>query len=57
MPNRDNISNLTVVDNREITGTGYDLKVGAIFRPVEDSPFRIGVSVATPTWYDLTTSN
>lgn len=56
-PNVDNIEWLGVADEREITGTGYDIKVGAIFRPVEDSPFRIGVSVATPTWYDLTTSN
>lgn len=57
LPNQDNIGSLTAVDSREITGTGYDLKLGAIFRPIEDSPFRIGVSVATPTWYDLTTSN
>lgn len=44
-------------DERKIKGTGYDIKAGFIFRPVEDSPFRIGVSVATPTWYDLTSSN
>ena len=25
--------------------------------PVEESPFRIGLSVSTPTWYDLTSSN
>lgn len=56
-PNVDNIEWLGVADDREITGTGYDIKVGAIFRPVEDSPFRVGVSVATPTWYDLTTTN
>lgn len=56
-PNIDNIGQLAVVDDREITGTGFDVKAGVIFRPVEDSPFRIGVSVATPTWYDLTTTN
>ena len=44
-------------DYRNITGTGYDLKFGAIVRPIEESPFRIGVSIATPTWYDLTSSN
>ena len=55
--NRDNIEWLGVADEREITGTGFDVKLGAIFRPIEDSPFRIGVSVATPTWYDLNTSN
>ena len=55
--NADGIAGLTLIDNRKITGTGVDLKFGAIFRPIEDSPFRIGLSVATPTWYDLTTSN
>lgn len=48
---------VTVGDSRSITGTGFDVKVGAIFRPFENSPFRIGVSVATPIWYDLTTEN
>ena len=48
---------LTVNDERRITGTGYSLSAGVIFRPVENSPFRIGLSVSTPTWYDLTTEN
>lgn len=48
---------LTVCDSRTITGTGYDVKAGIIIRPVEASPFRIGLSVATPTFYKLTTSN
>lgn len=34
-------------------GTGLDLKVGAIFRPLEDSPFRIGLAIHTPTWFQL----
>lgn len=51
------IGSVTVCDDREISGTGYDVKVGAIFRPVEDSPFRLGVSVASPTFYDLTSRN
>ncbi len=44
-------------DDRKITGTGIDVKAGIIFRPVEESPFRIGISVSTPTWYELTTTN
>lgn len=32
---------------------GVDVKFGAIFRPIEDSPFRFGVSVHTPIWYNL----
>lgn len=50
------IGSSTLTDDRRITGTGFDVKAGVIFRPVEDSPFRIGLSVATPTWYDLTSS-
>jgi hypothetical protein len=44
-------------DERKITGTGINLKFGAIFRPVEESPFRIGAYIHTPTWYELTSSN
>ena len=46
-----------VCDDRKISGTGVDLKAGIIFLPVDESPFRVGLSVSTPTWYDLTSSN
>lgn len=45
---------LMVHDEKTITGMGVDVKLGAIFLPIENSPFRIGLSVATPTWYSLT---
>lgn len=35
-------------------GTGIDLKLGTIIRPFEYSPFRIGLAVHTPTWYNVT---
>ena len=35
-------------------GSGFNVKLGAIFRPIEDSPFRLGFAVHTPTWYELT---
>ncbi len=35
------------------TGSGYDLKFGAILRPFVESSFRIGVSATTPTVYSL----
>lgn len=41
----------------ENSGEGVDLKLGMIFRPFEDSPFRIGFSVHTPTWYRMTLAN
>lgn len=45
---------LMVHDEKTITGMGVDFKLGAIFLPIENSPFRIGLSVATPTLYSLT---
>lgn len=47
----------TFAENTEylkMTGTGYDIKMGVIFRPFETSNFRVGLYVNTPTWYDLT---
>lgn len=48
---------ITIADERRISGTGFDVKAGVIFRPVEESPFRIGFSIASPIWYDLETEN
>ena len=55
--NANNIPGFTLNDSREITGTGFDVKFGAIVRPMAESPFRLGAYVHTPVWYDLTTSN
>ena len=43
----------TLENNMMLKGSGYNLKVGAIFRPFKYSPFKIGLSVHTPTWYNL----
>lgn len=51
------IGDVAMNDERKITGTGFDVKAGLIFRPAEESPFRVGLYVHTPTWYDLTTRN
>lgn len=40
-----------------IKGSGVDVKFGAIFRPFESSPFRIGLAIHTPTFYNLTYEN
>lgn len=55
--NPENFGGIYVEDSREITGSGFDIKAGVIVRPIESSPFRIGLSVASPTWYDLKTTN
>ena len=51
------IGSVAISDYRKIKGTGYDITGGVIIRPIEESPFRIGLSIATPTWYELTPSN
>lgn len=38
-------------------GDGFDLKLGFIARPFEDSPFRIGAYIHTPTWCRMTDAN
>lgn len=37
----------------QIKGSGFDFKFGAIFRPFENSPLRIGLAFHTPTFYSL----
>ena len=48
---------LVVGDERTVEGTGYDIKAGIIVRPIDESAFRIGGYIHTPTWYSLTTEN
>ena len=45
------------IDTRRIEGTGIDVKAGIIVRPIEASPFRFGLYVSSPTWYELTADN
>ena len=52
-----NMDYVLMTDNHKITGVGYDVKAGVIVRPIEESPFRVGLSIATPTFYKLTTQN
>lgn len=46
-----------ITNNHKISGYGYNVKAGIIFRPLAESPFRIGAAVSTPTFYKLTTDN
>ncbi len=56
IPNSEGLEKLGLQSERLLSGTGFDMTFGVIFRPVATSPFRMGVSVTTPTWYDLTSS-
>ena len=51
------VGDVTINDQRRISGTGFNVKAGAVIFPIEENPFRIGLYLSTPTWYDLTTSN
>ena len=55
--NIDNLAGISLTDYRKIEGVGVDVKFGAIYCPIENSPFRIGAYIQTPTIYDLTTRN
>lgn len=55
--NNDDAGYLNTYDNRKITGYGYNISGGIIFRPIDASPLRIGLSISTPTWYELKSSN
>lgn len=47
------IQDFGYVNEQRISGNGFNLKFGAIVRPIESSPFRVGLTVETPTWYKL----
>jgi len=36
--------------DQKLKGNGLNIKAGTIIRPIEDSPFRFGLAVETPTW-------
>lgn len=46
----------TLNNDIQVTGWGFNMKFGIIARPFEESPFRIGLAVETPTWYRLRNS-
>ena len=45
--------NYSLYNTQHVSGYGVNVKLGAIVRPVESSPFRIGLAVETPTFYHL----
>ena len=45
--------NYSLYNTQHVSGYGVNVKLGAIVRPFESSPFRIGLAVETPTFYHL----
>lgn len=46
--------NYNLSSENRIEGIGWNTKLGVIVRPFEESPFRIGLALHTPTVYSLT---
>ncbi len=47
------VQDYTLDAQHDVNGTGFNVKVGTIIRPIEDNPFRFGIAIETPTWYTL----
>lgn len=52
-PQTKNAGDYSVYNDHAIDGVGFNLKVGGIVRPFEDSPLRIALVAEIPTWYQL----
>lgn len=48
------VEDYDVLSNKYVSGAGINLKFGAIVRPIEENPLRVGFAFETPTWYTLT---
>ena len=44
----------TLENGYRLRGSGFNVKLGAIVRPFLYSPFRVGLALHTPTWYEFT---
>lgn len=54
--NSDNVisqtsSSVNILNGYKVTGTGFNYKLGFIFRPIQE--LRIGIAMHTPTWYSM----
>ncbi|MBO7271441.1 MAG: hypothetical protein J6U89_01040 [Bacteroidaceae bacterium] len=47
----------TLENNYKVNGSGFDFKLGAIFRPFKYSPFKVAAFVHTPVFYKLIDSS
>ena len=47
------VQDYTLDAQHDVNGTGFNIKAGTIIRPIEDSPFRFGIAIETPSWYTL----
>ncbi len=50
------IQDYTLYNDQRVNGVGVNFKLGTIIRPIEESPFRFGLTVESPTWYNMKSS-
>lgn len=55
--NAQGLGGILLEDHRKIKGAGFDMALGVIIRPIDASPFRVGLSIKTPTFYSLKSEN
>lgn len=56
-PEDNSLDEYYYLNDEHTEGEGYSGALGVIFRPVEESPFRVGFSIHMPTYYDIETSS
>lgn len=44
-------SDLSILNNYKLRGSGFNYKLGFIFRPIQE--LRLGIAMHTPTWYKI----
>ena len=47
------VDDYRINNDYDISGYGFNFKVGGIVRPFENNPFRVGFAIESPTWYKL----
>lgn len=52
--NENSSSQWSMTNRYNASGTGYNIKVGFIYRPIQE--LRVGISFASPTWYSINES-
>lgn len=55
--NDNNVTGYDMYNYYHSKGDGFYMKLGGIIRPFDDSSFRIGATIETPTWYSMTDEN
>ena len=53
----DSLHEYYYLNDERTEGEGYSGALGIIYRPVEYSPFRVGLSIHMPTYYEIETSS